>query len=556
MLSHLKVSNYALIKDLEVQFGPNWNVITGETGTGKSILLGALGLILGNRADTSVLSSELKKCVVEGTFQIQGYPLQAFFEENDLDYENPTILRREISPSGKSRAFINDTPVTLNILRRIGDQLVDIHSQHQTLKLNDKAFQLSILDGFANHGELLKTYQQAFNRYRELKSRYDSLVEQQKQVNRDFDYYQFQASEIAELDPKEGELETLEQEVGVLSNADAIKTNLQEAINLLYHSDYAIQTQLAEVKDLLQQVASHYEKIEHLQQRIDSLEIEAKDIADETSNLEEDINVDNQRLEEANNRLQRLNQVLNKHGFQNIRELLDYYEEIQEKVQSASSLNEEIESVNQELKTLEEKLHELADQLSANREAQIPQVENNLIENLQFVGMPEPSLSIRLTRLEDPESFNRKGKDQIEILFSANKGSTAKPINQVASGGELSRLMLCIKYLTANTLFLPTIIFDEIDMGISGDIAIKVGKLIKKLAENHQVVSITHLPQVASMGQHHFMVYKVSEEEKTFSHMKVLNEEERVGEIANMLAGAGATETTYQNARELMGKTN
>lgn len=554
MLTDLKVSNYALIKDLEVHFGHQWNVITGETGTGKSILLGALGLIIGNRADTSVLNTQSRKCIVEGTFQITGYPLKDFFEQNDLDQEDPTILRREINPSGKSRAFINDTPVNLNVLREIGDQLVDIHSQHQTIKLNDKDFQLNILDSFANHRDLLKEYEKAFKRFRELKTEQQRLLEKQQQVNRDYDYYQFQANEIAELAPEKGELESLEEEIQVLSNAETIKNNLQEAINLLYHSDFAIQNQIAEAKGLLQDIAAHNQQFEKLNSRLDSLEIEAKDIADEASNLEEDIHIDNERLEEANNRFQKINQVLQKHGFKTIEELVNYQESLQEKIQAATSVNEEIAANEEALNQQKATIQELADQISVNRQQQVAAVQENLIENLQFVGMPEPSLKVNLHPIEDPESFHSKGKDNIEILFSANRGSTPKPINQVASGGELSRLMLCIKYLMANTLFLPTIIFDEIDMGISGEIAIKVGQLIQQLADHHQVVSITHLPQVASKGEHHFQVYKETEEEGTFSYMKPLEENERVEEIANMLAGNRATETTYQNARELMGK--
>lgn len=554
MLTDLKVSNYALIKDLEVHFGHQWNVITGETGTGKSILLGALGLIIGNRADTSVLNTQSRKCIVEGTFQITGYPLKDFFKQNDLDQEDPTILRREINPSGKSRAFINDTPVNLNVLREIGDQLVDIHSQHQTIKLNDKDFQLNILDSFANHRDLLKEYEKAFKRFRELKTEQQRLLEKQQQVNRDYDYYQFQANEIAELAPEKGELESLEEEIQVLSNAETIKNNLQEAINLLYHSDFAIQNQIAEAKGLLQDIAAHNQQFEKLNSRLDSLEIEAKDIADEASNLEEDIHIDNERLEEANNRFQKINQVLQKHGFKTIEELLNYQKSLWEKIQAATSVTEEIAANEEALNQQKATIQELADQISVNRQQQVAAVQENLIENLQFVGMPEPSLKINLHPIEDPESFHRKGKDNIEILFSANRGSTPKPINQVASGGELSRLMLCIKYLMANTLFLPTIIFDEIDMGISGEIAIKVGQLIQQLADHHQVVSITHLPQVASKGEHHFQVYKETEEEGTFSYMKPLEENERVEEIANMLAGNRATETTYQNARELMGK--
>ena len=552
MLTHLTVTNYALIRDLEVQFGDQFNVITGETGTGKSIIVGALGLIIGQRADTSIVNANARKCVVEGTFSVSDYPLQSFFEEHDLDYEAQTVLRREVTQSGKSRAFINDTPVTLNVLRELGQQLVDIHSQHQTLRLNSREFQLSILDSFVGNRYLLEDYQKAYKRYQELRNQYHQLVSREQQARQDYDYYQFQLNELAEADPQTGELEELEQELSMLSNAESIKSALQQAVQLLLHDEQAVQNQIGEVKGQLQAVSTHSEKLQQLSERLDSLEIELKDIAEEASDLETEVTVDNTRLEAVNERIQTLNQLLNKHGVQTIDELLAYKAQLQEQLSSADSLQDQIAETGQALEEQASTLHAKGDEITAKRKEVKDEVSQKLQNKLAFVGIPEAQVVFDIEPLSEDNPFSATGKDHIQLRFTANRGCQPQKVEQVASGGELSRLMLCIKSLLADSLFLPTIIFDEIDMGISGDTAVKVGQMIRSLAQQHQVLSITHLPQVAALGDHHFNVYKVTEAEETTSHMKALNQQERIAEVAAMMAGEQVTETTYQNARELI----
>ncbi len=552
MLTHLTVTNYALIRDLEVEFGDQFNVITGETGTGKSIIVGALGLIIGQRADTSIVNANARKCVVEGTFTVSGYPIHSFFEEHDLDYEAQTVLRREVSHSGKSRAFINDTPVTLNVLRELGQQLVDIHSQHQTLRLNSREFQLSILDSFAGNQSLLEDYQKAYKRYQELRNQYQQLVSREQQARQDYDYYQFQLNELVEADPQPGELDELEQELSMLSNAESIKSALQQAVQLLLHDEQAVQNQVGEVKGQLQAVSKHSEKLQQLSERLDSLEIELKDIAEEASDLEMEVTVDNNRLEAVNERIQTLNQLLNKHGVPTIDQLLAYKDQLQAQLSSADSLQDQIAETSQAVEEQASALHAKGDEITAKRKTVKDQVGQQLQDKLAFVGIPEAQVVFDVEPLGGETPFSATGKDHIELRFTANRGSQPQRVEQVASGGELSRLMLCIKSLLADSLFLPTIIFDEIDMGISGDTAVKVGQMIRSLAQQHQVLSITHLPQVAALGDHHFNVYKVTEAEDTTSHMKVLNQQERIAEVAAMMAGEQVTETTYQNARELI----
>lgn len=551
MLTSLKVKNYALIKALEIHPGSGFIVISGETGAGKSILLGALGLILGQRADTNSLNDPSKKCAVEATFDTSQLNFSRFFDQHDLDYEDPVIIRREINPSGKSRAFINDTPVTLQVLRELGNQLVDIHAQHQTLRLNDPDFQLSILDHYANHKSLLEEYRKAFKTYQNLKQKYQQLQAQEQQTKKDYDFYRYQANELDEAALQEGELEELEKEQATLSNAETIKANLQQALQLLYDHEQSIQNQFAEVNGLFWDVAKHNEAIQDLQQRIESIEIEVKDIADEASAINEQITVDDNRLQEVNERLQLIHHLLNKHGYQTVDDLLEYHNWLKDQIASSESIEEAIAQKAKELEDQKEKLQKIADRLSANRQSQISEVQAALMKNLQFVGIPDAKVKIELTQPAH-QDFQQSGQDQIQILFTANKGQSPRPIAQVASGGELSRLMLCIKYLLANAMLIPTIIFDEIDMGISGEVAIKVGQLMKQLATHHQVVNITHLPQVAAMGNHHFEVYKVSEKEATYTEMQALEGEERVEAIAKMMAGSGASSTAYQNARELI----
>lgn len=551
MLTELKVKNYALIKAQTIAFDQQFNVITGETGTGKSIILGALGLILGKRADTSVLNDPQEKCVVEGSFSIEGYQMESLFETYDLDYDPQTIIRREIAPSGKSRAFVNDTPVKLDVLKELGKFLVDIHSQDQTRQINEPRFQLSLLDAFANHTQLIKDYQQTYRQYLQLQSKLQQLEDLQQQTKRDQDYYQFQLNEIEEAQIEEAEEDQLERELDVLSNAEKIKGNLQNAITLLFNSEQDVQGQIAEIRYQIGEISNFNESLEKLYERLNSLEIEVKDIADEASDIEESVTVDNNRLEEVNNRLQLINQLLNKHGYQSTKDLLAYASELKANLQQTENRDQEIESLTSEVQQYYNHLIKLAQEISNNRYGQIEQVQQKLVELLKYVGIPEATLHIHLDDLPD-NGLNDLGKDQITIYFSANKGVKPAPLNKVASGGELSRLMLGFKYTLADSIFLPTIVFDEIDIGISGEVAKKVGKLIKGLASQHQVISITHLPQVAALGDHHYKVEKSTDQEQTYSYINNLDEEASVYEVATMMAGSKPSETSLQNARELM----
>jgi len=551
MLTELKVKNYALIKAQSIAFRQQFNVITGETGTGKSIILGALGLILGKRADTSVLNDPQEKCVVEGSFSIDGYQMQSLFETYDLDYDPQTLIRREIAPSGKSRAFVNDTPVKLDVLKELGKFLVDIHSQDQTSQINEPRFQLSLLDAFANHTNLIKDFHQIYRQYQQLQAKLQELENLQQQTKRDQDYYQFQLNEIEEAQIEEAEEDQLERELDVLSNAEKIKGNLQEAITLLFNSEQDVQGQVAEIRYQIGEISNFNESLEKLYERLNSLEIEVKDIADEASDIEESVIVDNNRLEEVNNRLQLINQLLNKHGYQSTKDLLAYANELKANLQQTENRDQEIESLTSEVQQNYNHLLKLAQEISNNRYGQIEQVQQKLVELLKYVGIPEATLHIHLDDLPG-NGLNDLGKDQITIYFSANKGVKPAPLNKVASGGELSRLMLGFKYTLADSIFLPTIVFDEIDIGISGEVAKKVGKLIKGLASQHQVISITHLPQVAALGDHHYKVEKSTDQEQTYTYINNLDEEASVYEVATMMAGSKPSETSLQNARELM----
>lgn len=549
MLEELKVNNYALIQDLYIRFGGKLNIITGETGTGKSILLGALSLIIGNRADTSVLYDKKRKCVVEGTFNIKDYGLESFYENNGLDYDNDTIIRREISPSGKSRAFINDTPVKLNVLKALGTQLVDIHSQNQTLKLNDPGFQLALLDNFAGNQNLINEYQATYFRYLKTSEKLNDLTEQEKQSRKTLDYYQYQLNEIEEANFHEEEENELQEEWETLSHAEKIKQHLEHVNHLLFDGEYSIQSQLAEVKKLLQPISGYNQKLESLYQRIDSLEIEIKDIVNDAIQFNDEVIVDDERLENVSERLELMNRLLNKHRLSSLSGLIQLGNELKNNINQISSLEDKIQKLDHEKNQLTQKLEQLAQTLSKNRKAKAPTVEAKLTTLLQSLGIPQARINIHL---EKTEEFNPSGKDKITILFSANKGTSLSPVQRVASGGELSRLMLGFKYLMVDSIFLPTIIFDEIDLGVSGEIAIKMGKMIQQLSHSHQVIAITHLPQVAASGDDHYAVYKKEVKDHTYSYITKLKATERIEELAKMLSGEQPSKVARQNARELI----
>jgi DNA repair protein RecN (Recombination protein N) len=551
MLSQLNIQNFALIKDLNISFHPQMNIITGETGAGKSILLGALGLILGERADVKALGNLDEKCVIEGTFDIKGYGLEDFFNTNELDYDDTTIVRREITPSGKSRAFINDTPVQLVILKELGNQLVSLHSQHETLGLNDKNFQLSVVDSFAGHLSLLKEYKGLYRQYKQSESKLKNLLNQEAEAQKDLDYTTFIYNELEEAQLQNNELELLEKEQETLSHAEEIQQSAVSAYAILNESELPAIDQLNQAKVLLQAAGKNDERLTELAKRIDSALIDLKDVSIELNAISDNVQADEERLYTIDQRLNLIYNLLKKHSAQTTADLLQIQQELANKLDNTAGLSEETELLKQQCDTLRQKLVEMAVTLSKNRHQQKQEIETNISQLLAQVGMPNARVEVNISTLPEGE-LNDTGCDMVNFLFSSNLGSALQPLNKVASGGELSRLMLAIKSLVADNIKLPTLIFDEIDTGISGEVAAKTGRLMKQLAGNHQVISVTHLPQIAGAGHKHFFVYKEVKNNTTETQLKALSENERVEEIAKMLSGDSPTESAMTNARELL----
>ena len=546
MLHHLSVQNYALIDRLDVDFSDGLTIITGA---GKSILIGALGLVAGSRADAQSLQDKTKKCIIEVTFNIKGYSLKDFFTSNELDYETTTTIRREINPEGKSRAFINDTPVTLSQLKELAAYLIDIHSQHETLDLNAVEFQLSVVDAFAGHAGLLTEYAATFKQFKLLEKKLNELTERESQAKKDSDYFQFQFNELEDVNLKADEQATLEQELATLNNAEEIKLNLSKAAFGLNGGEQNLISLLNEIKTLLASFAKFKPEINELSSRINSSYIELKDIANELENLEQEIVYDPKRIEVLTVRLDELYRLQQKHQVKTIDELILIKVELSNKLLDFSSLEAEIEKAKKELSDLEKYLNACAKKISANRKKVIPKIEKEVASLLSSLSMPNAQLKIEQTEIN---LLTKNGTDKINFLFSANKGSDFKELNKVASGGELSRLMLSIKSLLAQLTALPTIIFDEIDTGVSGDIGDKVGSIMNQMANTMQVIAITHLPQIASKGQSHLFVYKEEKNNKTFSNIKKLSAEERIKEIAKMLSTGTPTVAAISNAKELL----
>ena len=551
MLYHLSIQNYALIDELDISFSDGLTIITGETGAGKSILLGALALIIGQRADTGSLQDKTRKCIVEGTFKIKGYKLTNFFNQNEIDYADETIIRREINPEGKSRAFINDTPVTLNLLKELGERLIDIHSQHETLTLNDSSFQLELVDVYAGHQELLIAYKNEFKLFKQEQQKLNALIEKEVQSKKDQDYFQFQFNELEEANLKSGEQLEVEQELETLNNSEEIKSSLSKAHAALNGGEQNVLTTLTGVKSYVAGMAKYNTAIHELNERLSSSLIELKDIANELENVEQDVNYDPKRIEELNIRLDVIYRLQKKHNVQVVDELLDIKENLSKKLSDINSLETEIEKLKKYLSGLEKSLRQQAEKLSKNRLSAIPKIEKEIKKMLADLGMPNADLKIDHTLLPAQE-FNSTGIDKINYLFTANKGGTLKELHKVASGGELSRLMLSLKSLIAQLTALPAIIFDEIDTGVSGDVANKVGLIMAKMAESMQVLTITHLPQIASKGNAHLFVYKEEKAKKTYSQIRKLNREERVIEIAKMLSTQNPSDAAIKNAKELL----
>jgi DNA repair protein RecN (Recombination protein N) len=557
MLQKLSISNYALIDDLEISFDKGLNILTGETGAGKSIILGALSLILGQRAESRYFFNQQKKCVIEGAFKIGEFHLKSFFEDNDLDYESETVLRREISADGKSRAFINDTPVNLNTLKLLGEKLIDIHSQHATLEINDPEFQLLVVDSVAKHDELLSDYRSKFKSYKKSTAKLAQLIEESDKARADLDYYQFQYDELEKASLAADEQEQIEQELYALNNAEEIKRNLLGANYLMQDGEAAALVQLREANQQLSTLQKFNPQIDELKQRLNSAIIELKDISAEIENIEQRTHTNEERALEINTRLSLIYNLQKKHRVNSNTELLALQEELSGKIQQAVFGDEIIEKLQQQLNIDKKELEELAGKLSANRLKAIPVIETQVLQSLAELGMNNSDLKIEHL-IRKPEnvhidSLTKNGIDDIRFLFSANKGHAVAEMSKVASGGELSRLMLSIKSLIAKNTALPTIIFDEIDTGVSGEVANKVGQIMEQLAHNLQVITITHLPQIASKGQSHYFVYKDDTTATTYTRIKQLDKQERVLEIAKMLSGDKPGESALQNARDLLG---
>ena len=551
MLKRLAISNYALIDNLDISFSNTLNILTGETGAGKSIILGALSLILGQRAEGKYFFNQQKKCVIEGTFLVKSFHLNDFFKENDLDYEQETVLRREISSDGKSRAFINDTPVNLATLKKLGEQLIDIHSQHATLEINNEDFQLLVIDTIADNRAVLENYNSTYKTYRHAQKKLKELISQSEQSKSDLDYFQFQFDELEKANLSEDEQAQLEQEQDALTHAEEIKRSLILAIGILNEQDSAVITKLKEAATSLGNAERYNPEIKDLHERLNSSLIEVKDILSEIERIEQHSSVDESRLEEVNQRLDLLYTLQKKHRVSSNLELITLRNQLTDKLNSILFADEDIEKLRQELDDIYLKLLDFSEQVHQSRMASIPHVEQTVKATLHEVGMPNAVLQISNERLPEGK-FELNGTDQIKFLFTANKGQVPLPMSKVASGGELSRLMLSIKSLIAVHTALPTIIFDEIDTGISGEVALKVGSIMEKLSENMQVIAITHLPQIAARGNAHYTVYKDEHSDTTHTNIRQISSDERVMELAKMLSGNNPGESAILNARELL----
>jgi DNA repair protein RecN (Recombination protein N) len=550
MLARLLIQNYALIENLDIRFSLGLNIITGETGAGKSILLGALGLILGQRADTQVLLNKEKKCIIEGEFNIEEYNLKNYFEIHNLDYESTTIIRREISPEGKSRTFLNDTPVTLNILKDLSSNLVDIHSQHENLSINNPAFQLAYLDAFAKNSGMLKEYKELYNSHSKLKEALANKIAENDQMKKDLDYFQFQFNELNEANLLENEQTELELKLESLSNSETIKSGLERINYLLNEGENALVFESSEIVKILSTLAKYNPKFKELHERINSVVIELKDISNEVDELKDETSFNPAQIEQINERLNHIYHLEQKHRLNTMADLLILQESLRIKIEGITSIEDDIIELTKELAKVETKLISLANKISESRVKVIPQIEKKVKELLNEVALNNAVLKIHHEALSN--QFSSTGIDKVRFLFSANKGVEYQEIQKVASGGELSRLTLCLKAIITQLMSLPTIVFDEIDSGVSGEVANKVGNVMQTISKRHQVITITHLPQIASKGESHFYVFKEVKNDKTYTRIKRLNEDERIMEIAKMLSGEKPTNIALENAKELL----
>ena len=548
MIKSLLIKNYALIRHLEMSPAPGFNTITGETGAGKSIMLGALGLLLGQRADTRVLFANNEKCIIEGIFDISRLHLEKVFEEKELDYEPESIIRREISVSGRSRAFINDTPVTLEVMKAIGDHLVDIHSQRDTLLLGSPAYQLNIIDSYARNTALVETYNEAYAVFQARKKAYDQLCAQADAMKKEADYNHFLFEELKQAGFQPGEQETLENELQIASHAEEISRRISESLNLLDNSDFSVSRHLLDIKKNLEYISGLAPHFKPLYDRLESTYLEIMDIISELETNLQDVEFDSGKVDEIQTRLDLLYRLEQKHGVQTIEELEKITHTLGEKVNRVLNLDDELLGMKAAMEKAEKHLKKAGKKLSESRDKALRSLKSRLEDLLKNLGMPKAVIKFR-HEITEP---GITGMDAIQILFSANAGIAPAELRNVASGGEFSRLMFAIKYILAGKMALPTIVFDEIDSGISGAIAVQLVEMISRMAATHQVIVITHLPQIAARGQTHYYVYKENKNARTVSKIKKLSGEEREREIATMIGGHNPSKIALQNARELL----
>ena len=549
MLQSLYISNYALIDELSIDFHRGFNIITGETGAGKSIVLGALGLMLGQRADLSVLQVKDRKCLVEGTFVIKDYQFQSFFEKAELDYEEQTILRREITPSGKSRAFINDTPVTLKTMRDFALLLIDIHSQHQNLELGNHSFQLRLIDLVAGNAANLVEYSQIYEELKTKKKQLSKLQDESDKTKADLDYFQFQHKQLDEAGLQSDEQSELEIEQGTLEHAEEIGSVFGQLINDLEGEELGLLSRLKVNLSQIGRLTEYLPEAGEIKERLESTYLELLDLVKESASLADRSELNPERIQLINDRLDMIYSLQQKFRVNTVAELIELKNDFDQKIQQIESYDTEIEEYVAIVESLANQINEYAEKITERRKSVSSKIENSVIEVLQKLGMLNANFQIQFVKLEEA---GPSGLDEVNFLFTANKSSELQDISKIASGGEISRLMLALKTLITDSKSLPTIIFDEIDTGISGEVAMKMGTILKELSVNIQVINITHLPQIAAKGHHHFKVYKYDEGERTLTSICQLEGDERIEELAQMLGGDLASDITRETARELL----
>ena len=552
MLKHLHIENYALIESLDIDLNDGFSVITGETGAGKSILLGAIGLLTGERADLSAIQTGKQRCILEATFNPEGYDLESFFQDEDLDFDpSECIIRRELTANGKSRAFINDTPTTISALKKLGNRLIDIHSQHQNLLLGQENFQLSVLDTVASIPELFLSYSNAFHKWNLAVKTLDKAQNNLDESKKDEDYLRFLVTELVNFNPQPGEDETLQQQCDMLEHAQDIKSALMQGYCQLSEGDSPVTDTLRQVRNLIASIQSYFQQAEELTERLESCRIELQDIADTLESEGESIDYDPMRLEELQNRLNTLYSLEQKHHVGSSEELIDIMKQMKERLEMMDNSDEYIKQLQREEQEARTLLDSLSGKLTEKRTIAAKKVEKDVISCLKTLGMPNVRFQVSISPTESPTP---KGMDKVSFLFSANLGSDMQNISQVASGGETARVMLSLKSILSGVMSLPTIIFDEIDTGVSGHIAESMAKIMHKMGQQgRQVISITHLPQIAALGQHHYKVWKEDTDKVTRSHITYLEQEERITELANMLSGSNVSPEAINNARALLG---